>query len=231
MKTILVIEDELNVRESLVDILEIEGFKAIAAENGRIGLTIAHDIHPDLILCDVMMPEVDGFKVLKNLREHPDTGATPFIFLSARATKVDMRRGMELGADDYLFKPFTTDELLSAISARLNKQAALIQQLGTPTTPTPTLPSVVGSDDGLLNYFYQELRNPLSNLNLVLYWLRECSPDEIDHLVEPQEYSREISVLQQVTQFRDQLTPESDRLLASCQIGRLAERELIRLFA
>ncbi len=230
MKTILVIEDELNVRESLVDLLQVEGFKAIAAENGRMGLTIAHDIHPDLVLCDVSMPEVDGFKVLENLREHPDTGATPFIFLSARATKLDMRRGMELGADDYLFKPFTTDELLSAISARLNKQAALIQQLGTPTTTTPSLPSA-GSEDGLLNYFYQELRNPLSNLNLVLHWLRECSPDEIDHLVEPQEYSREISVLQQVNHLRSHLTPESDKLLASCQIGRLAERELIRLFA
>ena len=229
MKTILVIEDELNVRESLIDLLEVEGFKAISAESGRIGLTIAHDVHPDLILCDVRMPDIDGYKVLKNLREHSDTRATPFIFLSAYTAKLDMRRGMELGADDYLFKPFTADELLGAISARLNKQAALIQQLSTPTI-IPVLPST-SSEDGLLNYFYQELRNPLSNLNLVLHWLGHCTSEEVDHLVEPQEYSREISVLQQIRPLLAHLTPESTRLLESCHIDRLAERELIRLFA
>ena len=229
MKTILVIEDELNVRESLIDLLEVEGFKAISAESGRIGLTIAHDVHPDLILCDVRMPDIDGYKVLKNLREHSDTRATPFIFLSAYTAKLDMRRGMELGADDYLFKPFTADELLGAISARLNKQAALIQQLSTPAI-IPVLPST-SSEDGLLNYFYQELRNPLSNLNLVLHWLRHCTSEEVDHLVEPQEYGREISVLQQIRPLFAHLTPESARLLESCRIDRLAERELIRLFA
>jgi two-component system, OmpR family, alkaline phosphatase synthesis response regulator PhoP len=229
MKTILIIEDDLNVRESLVDLLDVEGFKTIAAENGRIGLTLAHDIHPDLVLCDVMMPEVDGFKVLQSLRENPETGAIPFIFLSARTTKLDMRRGMELGADDYLFKPFTSEELLSAISARLNKQAALIQQLSTPIAPP--IRSSTGSEDGLLNYFYQELRNPLSNLSLVLHWLRQCSPEELDHLVEPQEYSREISVLQQVNELRDHLTPECAQLILSCHLDRIAERELIRLFA
>ncbi len=229
MKTILVIEDEPNVRESLIDLLEVEGFKAISAESGRIGLTIAHDIHPDLVLCDVRMPDIDGYKVLQNLREHSDTGATPFIFLSAYTAKLDMRRGMELGADDYLFKPFTADELLGAISARLNKQAALIQQFSTPAI-IPILPST-GSEDGLLNYFYQELRNPLSNLNLVLHWLRHCTPEEVDHLVQPQEYSREISVLQQVRPLCAHLTPESARLLESCYVDRLAERELIRLFA
>ena len=229
MKTILVIEDEPNVRESLIDLLEVEGFKAISAENGRIGLTIAHDIHPDLVLCDVRMPDIDGYKVLQNLRAHSDTGATPFIFLSAYTAKLDMRRGMELGADDYLFKPFTADELLGAISARLNKQAALIQQFSTPAI-IPILPST-GSEDGLLNYFYQELRNPLSNLNLVLHWLRHCTPEEVDHLVQPQEYSREISVLQQISPLCAHLTPESARLLESCHINRLTERELIRLFA
>ena len=229
MKTILVLEDEPNVRESLIDLLEVEGFKAISAENGRIGLTIAHDIHPDLVLCDVRMPDIDGYKVLQNLRAHSDTGATPFIFLSAYTAKLDMRRGMELGADDYLFKPFTADELLGAISARLNKQAALIQQFSTPAI-IPILPST-GSEDGLLNYFYQELRNPLSNLNLVLHWLRHCTPEEVDHLVQPQEYSREISVLQQISPLCAHLTPESARLLESCHINRLTERELIRLFA
>jgi len=223
MKTILVIEDELNVRESLIDLLEIEGFRAISADNGRIGLSMAQSEHPDLVLCDVQMPGLDGFTVLQNLREHPDTGAIPFIFLTARATKIDFRRGMELGADDYLFKPFTVDELLSAISARLNKQAALIQQLG---SPSPALPSA-GGHEGLMNYFYQELRNPLSNLNLILYWLRQSETQSMSELHQQQEYAREISVLKQVYHLREHLTPESMRLLQGCAIDRLSALEQV----
>lgn len=218
MKTILIIEDELNVRESLVDLLEIEGFRAIAADNGKSGLALAQLEKPDLVLCDISMPELDGFGVLQKLREDPETGGIPFIFLTARTTKIEFRRGMELGADDYLFKPFTVDELLSAIAARLNKQAALIQQLSSPNLAA-VLPTI-SSQDGLLNYFYQELRNPLSTLNLILYWLRQSSSTVLQELTQP-EYSKEVSVLQQVYQQCEQLTPESRALLESCQIHRL----------
>jgi two-component system, OmpR family, alkaline phosphatase synthesis response regulator PhoP len=221
MKTILIIEDELTVRESLVDLLEIEGFRAIAAENGKVGLRLAQEHNPDLVLCDIAMPEMDGFGVLQSLRGHPDTGAMPFIFLTARTTKIEFRRGMELGADDYLFKPFTVDELLSAISARLSKQAAMIQQFSSPTAAEPTLPTIA-SQDGLLNYFYQELRNPLSNLNLVLYWLKQDGTPSIQELSDQQEYAREISVLQQVYQLKDQLSPEALQLLKVCQLDRLS---------
>ena len=217
MKTVLVIEDELTVRESLVDLLEIEGFRAIAADNGKTGLTIAITEHPDLVLCDISMPGLDGFGVLQKLRENPDTGTIPFVFLTARTTKVEFRRGMELGADDYLFKPFTMDELLSAIAARLTKQAALIQQLSTPTTELPT----IAAHDGLLNYFYQELRNPLSTLNLILYWLQQGSPEAMAELSSQQEYAREVSVLQQVYKMRDQISPEVVKLLQACQLDRL----------
>lgn len=217
MKTVLVIEDELTVRESLVDLLEIEGFKAIAADNGKTGLQIALKERPDLVLCDVSMPGLDGFEVLKHLRENPETGAMPFVFLTARTTKVDFRRGMELGADDYLFKPFTIDELLSAIAARLTKQAALIQQLSTPTQKLPA----IAAHDGLLNYFYQELRNPLSTLNLVLYWLQQGNPESVAELSSQQDYAREVSVLQQVYKMRDQISPEVVQLLQTCQLDRL----------
>ena len=218
MKTVLIIEDELTVRESLVDLLEIEGFRAIAANNGKMGLEIALKELPDLVLCDISMPGLDGFGVLQELRENPDTGAIPFVFLTARTTKGDFRRGMELGADDYLFKPFTIDELLNAIAARLTKQAALIQQLSTPTTTQ--LPTIA-DDDGLLNYFYQELRNPLSTLNLILYWLQQGSPEAMAELSSQQDYAREVSVLQQVDKMHDQISPEVVKLLKACQLDRL----------
>ena len=217
MKTVLIIEDELTVRESLVDLLEIEGFRAIAANNGKMGLEIALKELPDLVLCDISMPGLDGFGVLQELRENPDTGTIPFVFLTARTTKVEFRRGMELGADDYLFKPFTIDELLSAIAARLTKQAALIQQLRTPTTKQPT----IAAHDGLLNYFYQELRNPLSTLNLILYWLQQGSPEAMAELSSQQDYAREVSVLQQVDKMHDQISPEVVKLLKACQLDRL----------
>jgi two-component system, OmpR family, alkaline phosphatase synthesis response regulator PhoP len=221
MKTILIIEDELTVRESLIEILELEGFRAIAAENGKVGLRLAQEHNPDLVLCDIAMPEMDGFGVLQRLREAPDTGAMPFIFLTARTTKIEFRRGMELGADDYLFKPFTMDELLSAISARLNKQAAMIQQFSSPVAVVPTLPTIA-SQDGLLNYFYQELRNPLSTLNLVLYWLKQNDAAAMEELSSQQDYTRELSVLQQVYQLSDQLAPEALTLLRTCQLEGLS---------
>ncbi|MCT7980079.1 hybrid sensor histidine kinase/response regulator [Laspinema olomoucense] len=123
MKKILVIEDETGVRENLLDLLEAEDFDAIAAENGREGIELAKEKLPDLILCDVMMPEIDGYGVLTELRQDPATAIIPFIFLTAKAAKGDTRQGMELGADDYLTKPFSREEILAAISTRLQKQS------------------------------------------------------------------------------------------------------------
>ena len=122
MKTILVIEDETGVRENLIDLLEAEDFDAIAATNGREGIELAKKRLPDLILCDVMMPELDGYGVLTELRQDPATAIIPFIFLTAKAAKGDTRQGMELGADDYLTKPFNREEILAAIFTRLEKQ-------------------------------------------------------------------------------------------------------------
>ncbi|MEP0872831.1 EAL domain-containing protein [Trichocoleus desertorum AS-A10] len=131
MKKILVIEDDLPVRENILELLEAEEFDVIGAENGAVGVQMARKHLPDLILCDVMMPELDGHGVLATLRTDPATAAIPFIFLTAKADKTDFRQGMNLGADDYLTKPCTADELLGAIAARLQKQAAVTEQYTT----------------------------------------------------------------------------------------------------
>lgn len=128
MTKILVIEDEQSVRENILELLEAEGFEAIGAQNGHVGITWAWEHKPDLIICDVMMPELDGYEVLNLLRQEPTTATMPFIFLTAKADKTSLRQGMEMGADDYLTKPFTKTELLGAIAARVKKQTAIAQQ-------------------------------------------------------------------------------------------------------
>ncbi|MGK7902656.1 MAG: response regulator [Hormoscilla sp.] len=125
MIKILVIEDDEFIRENLIELLLEENFTVLEAENGAIGAELAVQERPDLILCDIMMPCLDGYGVLQKLRTYPETETIPFIFLTAKATKIDQRQGMELGADDYLTKPCSQEELLKAISTRLKKQAAV----------------------------------------------------------------------------------------------------------
>ena len=121
MKKILVIEDEAETLENLVLMLEMEGFKPLSAANGRAGLALARRELPDVILCDVSMPEMDGYGVLESLRADSATVSIPFIFLTAKGDKKDLRTGMNLGADDYLTKPASAEEVLSALSARLDR--------------------------------------------------------------------------------------------------------------
>lgn len=125
MSKILVIEDEQYIRENIVEMLEVENYTVFSAENGKVGVKLAQQNIPDLILCDVMMPELDGYYVLSELRSHSTTQTIPLIFLTAKTTREDMRLGMDLGADDYLTKPFTRDELLGAITTRIVKQVAV----------------------------------------------------------------------------------------------------------
>ncbi len=125
MPKILVIEDEESIRENILELLEAEDFESIGAANGKIGIKMAIAQIPDLILCDMMMPEIDGHGVLKALRSEPITATIPFIFLTAKAEKTDIRLGMELGADDYITKPCTPQELLKAVAIRLDKHKAI----------------------------------------------------------------------------------------------------------
>lgn len=121
MKKILVIEDNEDVRENLEEILELADYEVETAENGKVGVEKAQANPPDLILCDVMMPNLDGFGVLRILGRKPETADIPFVFLTAKAEKSDFRKGMNLGADDYITKPFDDVELLDAIEMRLKK--------------------------------------------------------------------------------------------------------------
>jgi CRP/FNR family transcriptional regulator, cyclic AMP receptor protein len=127
MKKILLIEDNSNIRENTAEILEYANYKVFTAENGKEGVEIALQEKPDLIICDIMMPVLDGYGVLHLLHKNPGLQNTPFIFLSAKAERSDLRKGMELGADDYLTKPFDGTELLNAVEGRL-KKADLIKQ-------------------------------------------------------------------------------------------------------
>ncbi|WP_413161061.1 EAL domain-containing protein [Capilliphycus salinus ALCB114379] len=129
MTKILIIEDEEAIRENIAELLEIENFEVQMASNGMQGLERAKHIIPDLILCDVMMPKLDGYEVLTELRKHPETANIPFIFLTAKAERTDLRQGMNLGADDYLTKPCSSEELLEAIAARLQRNAQQQEQV------------------------------------------------------------------------------------------------------
>jgi two-component system, sensor histidine kinase and response regulator len=166
MKRILIIEDNQQVLEDVEEVLSLKNFYAITAQNGIRGLQMAKEEHPDLILCDVMMPELDGFDILKILRQNPLTASIPFIFLTARNSRNDMRQGMELGADDYLTKPFTSQELLKTISTRIEKQEVIKQESAAkldsfrfnianflPHELLTPLHGILGMSDLLLNYY------------------------------------------------------------------------------
>jgi YesN/AraC family two-component response regulator len=121
MKTILIIEDETETRHVFLKCLEFEGFQAFGARNGAEGIQLAQSQSPDLIVCDILMPDMDGYTVLEILRRSPETASIPFIFLTAKVTMADLRQGMELGADDYLTKPCTVEQFLAAIATRLKR--------------------------------------------------------------------------------------------------------------
>ena len=125
MKRILIIEDAKDLRDDVVEMLNLEGYDAIGAENGRLGVDAARRFHPDLIVCDIMMPEMDGYGVLEEIRSSPNTAIIPFIFLTAKTDRVNQRHGMVLGADDYLTKPFLVSELLESIRTQLQKREEL----------------------------------------------------------------------------------------------------------
>ena len=125
MRKILLIEDDVVLRENTTELLELSDYQVINAPNGKIGVATAKETLPDIIVCDIMMPELDGYGVLEALTNNENTKHIPFIFLSAKTERSDVRKGMDLGADDYITKPFNEEELISAIESRLAKAAIL----------------------------------------------------------------------------------------------------------
>jgi CRP/FNR family cyclic AMP-dependent transcriptional regulator len=129
MKKILLIEDNESLRDNTAEILELACYKVVVAENGKVGVEVALREVPDLIICDIMMPVLDGFGVLHMLQKNPSTKNKPFIFLTAKSEHNDFRKGMDLGADDYITKPFSGTELLNAVESRLKKIDELTERL------------------------------------------------------------------------------------------------------
>ncbi len=135
MKQILLIEDDKALRENTEELLELSGYSVMTAPNGKIGIEKAKEVMPDIIICDIMMPEIDGYGVLENLSSEESTKHIPFIFLSAKTEHKEIRKGMDMGADDYLTKPFEEEDLISAVESRLAKAKLLAEILSkTPET-------------------------------------------------------------------------------------------------
>jgi len=168
-KKVLIIEDNDDIRENIVEILELAGYSVHAAANGKKGVELAMQELPDIILCDIMMPELDGYGVLYMLNKKPETAAIPFIFLTAKAERVDLRKGMEMGADDYLTKPFDDMELLNAIETRLKKKEF---QVNFYSKSLDRLNSIVSKSDGLLELkkIIEERKGREFKKNQVIYY-------------------------------------------------------------
>jgi len=190
---VLVIEDDAMLRNNIVDMLTIEGFVVRNASNGRDGIELAISNHPDLIICDIMMPGIDGYEVLEELHSNPSTAAIPFIFLTAKAEVSDVRKGMEGGADDYITKPFTFNTLLKSVRARVAKNDAIkqrIQQdidrlctciaLSLPHEVRTALNGILGASSLLVEQADSYGREELKNLYELIY----SSSTRLNRLVE-----------------------------------------------
>ncbi|MES2107730.1 MAG: response regulator [Bacteroidota bacterium] len=168
-KKVLIIEDNNDIRDNILEILELANYEVQGAKNGKEGIDLATKNVPDIILCDIMMPELDGYGVLYMLNKNPETSNIPFIFLTAKAERVDLRKGMEMGADDYLTKPFDDMELLNAIESRLKKKE---MQLAFYSKSLDRLNTLVSKNDGLaeLKKIIHERRTRQFKKNQVIYY-------------------------------------------------------------
>ncbi len=168
-KKVLIIEDNDDIRENVIEILELAGYTVASASNGKAGVELAFQDTPDIILCDIMMPELDGYGVLYMLSKRPETIAIPFIFLTAKAEHFDRRKGMEMGADDYLTKPFDDMELLAAIESRLKKKEG---QQAFYSRSLDRLNTLVARKDGFaaLTKIIEERKTRTFKKNQVIYY-------------------------------------------------------------
>jgi len=182
MKKILVIEDTQNVRENICEILESENYEVFAAENGESGVEMSKNVQPDLVLCDIMMPGLDGYGVLTQMRKELVTSTVPFIFLTAKNTRENQRLGMELGADDYITKPFTVEDLLNSVSTRLKraeefkeesekKLTELTKNLGAPITQVIAEPlrAILGFSKMLMTEYNSMEKFEMAEFNSLIY--------------------------------------------------------------
>lgn len=223
MAKILVIEDERPVRNNIIDLLKVEGYDAIGAENGKVGLQLIKEQAFDLVICDVLMPKMDGFELLRTLTQEQPTETLPFIFVTAKTERSDLRQGMELGAYDYITKPFTRSELLAAVTAQLKKRNLMQQQylsaceqISLLRQKIRDLQQLTDAKEQVLENLVAELRNPMSNITMAIRMLQDGVPGaQRDRYLKilQEEFSREIALLNQVTELKQLLTPTNLKLL------------------
>lgn len=232
-KKILVIEDEIQVCSNIEQILSLSDFNTISANNGLEGLRLAKAEKPDLICCDIMMPELDGYRVLESLRQDSETRSIPVIFLTAKVERSDLRQAMELGADDYLTKPFSPEELIKAIEIRLTRiekpdfirqqyeqerqhNVKLRQQIQINSQKLQESKQLAEMHNEVLQKLLQDLGNPLSNINMAIHMLKETQSNaerERYLTILQQECSREIELLNEMKNLQVLLTPENAKIL------------------
>ncbi|WP_392533917.1 response regulator transcription factor [Nostoc sp. C117] len=232
-KKILVIEDEIQVCSNIEQILSLSDFNTITANNGTEGLRLAKAEKPDLICCDIMMPDLDGYSVLEALRHDPETESIPLIFLTAKVERGNLRQAMELGADDYLTKPFFTEELLKAIEIRLariekpyllkqqyeqerQQNMKLRQQIQVNSQKLQESKQLADMHNEVLQKLLQDLGNPLSNINMAIHMLKQSQSDiERDRYLAilQQECVREIDLLNEMKNLQVLLTPDNAKIL------------------
>jgi two-component system, OmpR family, alkaline phosphatase synthesis response regulator PhoP len=221
-KNILVIEDDLEILANVEEILELQEFDTVSATDGSLGLRLAKRQLPDLVVCDVMLPRLDGYSILQELRQHEETSATPFIFLSAKSQRADVRRAMELGADDYIMKPFTGGELIKSVNVCLDKYETLI----TRQVPDSPLPCVIQDLSEahlvLLEHLTENLRRPIANISVAAHMLRratsEAERDRYLSILE-EEITRQGAILNHSAQTQELLSTSGLNVLR--QLGLL----------
>ncbi|CAD5963970.1 putative transcriptional regulator ycf27 [Planktothrix tepida] len=236
MNKVLIIEDEDTIRENIMELLLSEEFQVLDAAQGQLGIKLASEYQPNLILCDIIMPDIDGYTVLTEMQKQPLLANIPFIFMTAKAERRDLRLGMELGADDYITKPFTPIELLSTIRARLKKQQQYLFQYAEERERANQLKQKVAeleqlskTQEELLLRLSEELSNPMSNISLAVQMLNLLSTNanEVPHLALKQqrylkilqeECAREVSILNQISDLQTLLTPENIKFIRKLNV-------------
>ncbi|NJM67511.1 MAG: response regulator [Acaryochloris sp. RU_4_1] len=229
MTKILVIEDEELVRANIAELLDAEDYEVVTAENGFLGVLWAQEHLPDLIICDVMMPELNGYEALGILSENPDTAMIPFIFLTAMADKTEIRQGMTSGADDYLTKPFSRSELLAAVSTRLSKRQVVQKQYSREHQRAEELQAKIlkiqqstQDKDHLIGQLQEDLEKSIPKLTLAMQMLSKLEPGprrDCCLQILQEACNDEISLLKQI--------PEAEKILSPKHTTWLHELEIV----
>lgn len=228
MAKILVIEDEELVRANIAELLDAEEHDVVTAENGFLGALWAQEHLPELIICDVMMPELNGYEVLETLSENADTAMIPFIFLTAMADKTEIRQGMTSGADDYLTKPFSRSELLEAVNTRLAKREIVQGQYKRERERAEDLQAKISKiqentegKDNVIEQLQQDLEKSIPKLSLAIQMLSKLEPGarrDCCLQILKEACNDEISLLNQIPDVENVLTPEGSALYQELEI-------------